>query len=116
MDIPKLKMKHFFEEVKVHHLDAAIPKSLTEYMADQDLQDTVVGIIQKSRQASQAILAGSAKSGVNPPEIATAMQMGIIIGVGLALELLNEREDPGSVSEEEPEDPESSGPGKMTIQ
>jgi hypothetical protein len=99
---PQLALRDFFPEVKVKHLDHSIPKTMSEYMGDPELQDAVTQIIQNSRQASQAVLSGSVKSGANPPVIATAMQMGIIIGVGLALELLNEKENSDNSEEFSP--------------
>jgi hypothetical protein len=101
--LPNITLKDFFLEVAARHLDASIPKSMDEYNKDADLQDEVIRIIQDSRQASQAILVSCAKTGINPPVIATCMQMGIIIGVGLALELLNEKEN-GPDPEAPPED------------
>lgn len=103
-DKPKITLKYFFEEVMIHHMDQAIRNSLAEFMSDEELRDKVDEIIKGSREATNAVLASSARSRVNPPEIATAIQMGIIMGVGLALELLNEREI----------DPSEGGAGDIT--
>lgn len=89
---PRINLKDFFEEVMIHHMDQAIKNSLDEFMSDEDLRDKVDAVIKGSREATNAVLASSARSRVPPPEMATAIQMGIIMGVGLALELLNERE------------------------
>ena len=91
-NLPKITLKYFFEEVMIHHMDQAIRSSLDEFMSDPELRDKVDEVIKGSREATQAVLASSSRSRVNPPEMATAIQMGIIIGVGLALELLNEKE------------------------
>ena len=91
-ELPRITLKYFFEEVMIHHVDQAIKRSLQEFMSDPELQEKVYEVIRGSKEATQAVLASSVRSGVKPPEIATAIQMGIVIGVGLALELLNEKE------------------------
>jgi hypothetical protein len=111
---PKIELKDFFPDVKVRHLDAAVIKSIAEYVRDPELQESVTTTIQNSRETSEAILSLSARSVIEPPvieppAIATILQMGIIIGVGLSLELLNEREDP-------PEEFEEKTPSETTIQ
>jgi hypothetical protein len=107
-DHPRITLKYLFEEVMLHHLDQAIPRSIAEYMEDPELQDTITKIIQDSKEASQATLAISVRSRIPPPAVATCLQMGLIMGIGIALELLNEKE--GNFDEDGP------SPGDVTIQ
>ena len=91
-DVPKIRLVDFFEEVMQHHLDGSIKKSLDEFMNSEELQNKLEEVIKSSKEATTLVLSISARSGVSPPIISTNLHIGIIIGVGLALELLNERE------------------------
>lgn len=103
MDNLKITLRDIFDEVEDHHMDQAVRQSMQEFLEDSELQEKVYQIMMASHEVTNAVLSSSVSAGVPPPKMQTAIQMGIIIGIGLAIELLNERDidfpmDPGTTT------------------
>jgi hypothetical protein len=88
----KIKLRDLLGEVMVHHVNNAFQRVMIELKDDPETDQKLSEVIMNSRQATEVTLSISAMTGLPPPQAATALNLGVALGIGLVLELLNERE------------------------
>lgn len=112
-DMPRIDIGLFLEEVKAHHLSKAIEWSGRELMSNPKIAEKITGLLMGESELTKIVLAIAVQSGIQPPIVHNNITTGFIMGIALALELLNERESLfGNVDEDDPK----ITPGPKTIQ
>jgi len=76
----------------VHHIDNGFDRVTAELSDDPEVNSILSEKVMSSRKATEATLTISAMTGLPPPKASTALHMGVAMGIGLVLEMLNERE------------------------
>jgi hypothetical protein len=90
---PVITLGALLEEVKVSHMDNAIQRTSKELKDFPEVDQALTEKIMKSIQATQITLGMSAMMNVPPPQASTALHIGIAMGIGVVLEVLNGREE-----------------------
>lgn len=91
-DYPRVRLEDFFTEVMEHHIGIAISRSGMELAENPDLGERVSELLKKDKALTMIVLGIAAKSGGSPPHVFTTLTTGFMMGVAVALELLNEKE------------------------
>jgi hypothetical protein len=89
---PRIEITDLLEEIMDHHVDNGISRAANEFVTNENMNKLLVSKLERSRQATEAILGISASTRISPPIVATALHVGIAYGMGIVLEALNERE------------------------
>jgi len=112
-DAPRIKLEDLLEEVMIHHIDNGFKRVAAELRARPEVDAILSEKIMASHEATQVTLGISAMTSLPPPKASTALHIGVAMGIGLVLELLNERENVDTPPV--PEEPEPCK-GSPTIQ
>jgi hypothetical protein len=92
LDLPRITLEDFFEEVLARHLSAAIKWSGEELAQKPELGKKISHLLMSEPELTKIVLGISVQSQSPPPHDYTTFTTGIMIGISLALELLNEKE------------------------
>lgn len=92
-DRPIIRIEDVLEEVMDHHVTDAIRKSGIEIVENPEIGQKLCDLLKSCREINPIVFGISAQSGTPPPHVINTITSGVVMGMAIIIELLNERED-----------------------
>lgn len=92
-DRPIIKIADVLEEIMEHHVSDAISKSGFEIVENPEICLKICDLLKNCREINPIVFGISAQSGTPPPLVMNTITSGVVMGMAIIIELLNEREN-----------------------